>query len=1475
MGVRGLLTRLMDIDSGLVRLARIERRPGWVNILVGIGAACVALAVRWALAPLYGNVTGFMILLPAVVLAALAAGRLAGAAAAVACLLGGWVVVGPDAPGAGLRDHLGQVATFNFILVSGFVTLVAASLRKILGRLDVTVAALKASDARIDETEHRLQLISEHAPVMLWMSDGTGKCVHLNAEQRAFWKAPDDLAQFDFLGTVHPDDRERLVTATMAAAEARAPLDIESRSLRHDGEWRILRTQTRPRIDRDGEYLGMIGVNVDVTETRAAEEALRESEARFRLVADNIPNLAWMAEADGAIYWYNQRWHDYTGTTPEQMAGWGWQAVHDPAFVDGVTARFKHCIETGQPWEDIFPLRSASGDWGWFLSRAQPVRGADGAIMRWFGTNTDITAQRQAEAALRESEGRFRLMADTAPSAVWLTNAEGEVEFVNQALVEFYGRPEHGLMGHVWKEALHPEDAPGVMATQAEHRPKKAPYGFEARFRRIDGVWRWMKVTVNPRFDAHGAFMGYVGLSFDVTESRRAIEALERQQRRQSFLLALNDRLRDLSDAGDIMIEVERSLGAELDADRVGYGEVDLAAGLVSMSRDWTAGVVSAEGQFALADLGADLIADLAEGRFIRIPDVLEDPRTARAPTIFSRLSTRALMRAPLIRGGQLRAFLYAHNSEPRDWTDDEVALVEEVAARTWTEIERTRAEAVVRESEQRFRAIADTAPVLIWVTNEDRTRAFVNQAYVAYNGGTYEDARDADWRAVLHPDDHERIIRESLAGEATGQPFSMEARYLRHDGEYRWLKSFSRPRMTGDHVSGFVGVAFDVTDTRETNARLAAAAAERDAILGQLGEGVIVTDPTGKIVFVNEAAKRLHGVEQLEVGPDDYASAYSLFTEDGQPYPPEELPLARAVRNAETVTEARWRIRRPDGTNVLAVGNARPVDGPDGQRIGAVLTLRDETARIQAEHRLTESEARFRTVADSAPALIWMTDTDGTVLFTNRRYKTFFNVRRESEVVDGWNRLIFAEDKEVFLDAIRNAMTRRDRFEGVVRVDHPSLGLRWLRCECLPRFDAAGAFQGYVGANIDVTEAKKAEDDLKRINELLEERVGEALAEKAKAEADLMHAQRMEAVGRLTGGVAHDFNNLLTVVIGALDIILRSPKDEAKRQRLGEAALSAARRGERLTHQLLAFSRRQTLRPEPVDLNALIRESEPLLRRAVGEAVEFKLTLRRGGVRVNVDPAQFEAALLNLVVNARDAVGDKGRVSVQTALCKVKAGEAPDLAPGDYVCVTVTDNGEGIPADVLNRVFEPFFTTKPIGKGTGLGLSQVYGFTRQSGGGARIRSTPGKGAEIRLYLPPLGADDALPAADADAAAAKPSMGGRILLVEDDAGVAAIAVDLLSEMGLAVTAVDSGPRALEALAKARFDIMLSDIIMPGGMSGVDLAKKAAAEWPDMRIVLASGYAGDDMDETLKDAPWPFLKKPYSADELRAILGEPA
>ncbi|HZW15834.1 MAG TPA: PAS domain S-box protein [Brevundimonas sp.] len=1332
---------MLNIDAGLTRLARVRSRAWWVSALIGIGCAVGMLLVRAGLSGFYGDITGFMILLPAVVVAALAGGRMAGAVAVFVCLFGGWVILGGETAGVGTGNRLGLIATTNFIAVGLFVTVVAASLRKVLWRLDASIDALRQSADRISESEHRLHVVSEQAPVMLWMSDEAGRCVHLNQALRRFWGVTEVDGTLDFAAFLHEDDRARVAAVTRAAIKRVAPFETEARFRRADGAWRTLHTEAQPRIDADGRFLGLIGVNVDVTEARAAEAALREREAQLQAMVDQASAGIARVSLDGTILSANARYAEILGVRHDRAVGLTTEAVSHPDDIEPTRRALAEALRKGGSQLEKRYIHS-DGSIVWVVISVRALTGPSGAVEGFIAVVVDISGAKAAEAALRESEARFRLMADTAPSPVWLTNANGEVEFVNAALVDFYGRPAEDILGHVWREAIHPDDVPGVNAIQALHRPEQQPYGFEARFLRADGAWRWMRVAVNPRFGADGQFMGYVGLSFDVTDSHEAIGLIARQERRQSFLLALTDSLRDLTSPDAIMAEVERALGAELQVQRVGYGEVDQERQTVSMSRDWTADVASAQGQFSLEDFGAGLISDLAAGRTVKISDVRQDPRTEDALEIFERLQTRSLIRAPLIRSGRLRAFMYAHDSKVREWTDEELDLLQEVAGRTWTEIERTRAEAEVRESEERFRAIADTAPVLIWVTQQDRTRAFVNQAYVAYSGGTYEESRQLDWREILHPDDQERVLEESLAGEATRQPFSLEARYRRHDGQYRWLKSFSRPRFGGSgEVVGFVGVAFDVTDIRE------------------------------------------------------------------------------------------------------------------------------------AQARLLESETRFRTVADSAPALIWMSDENGRVTFANRRYRTFFSIESEEALDEGWRRVAHPDDVDQFDAAYLEAFQNRDRFEGLVRVNHPMLGLRWLRCEGVPRFDGDGRFQGYVGANIDVTEAKRAEDDLKRINELLEERVGEALAEKAKAEADLMHAQRMEAVGRLTGGVAHDFNNLLTVVIGALDMMLRAPDDAARQKKLGEAALSAARRGERLTHQLLAFSRRQALRPEPTDLNGLIRESEPLLRRALGEAIDFKPKLRRGGARVNVDPAQFEAALLNLVVNARDALGDRGKVGVHTMLCSVDVGEIAELPAGDYVCVTVSDNGSGMTPEVMERVFEPFFTTKPVGKGTGLGLSQVYGFARQSGGGVRVTSTPGRGTEVRLYLPPLAPSEKMESAALPAALRAMAAGRRLLLVEDDAGVAAVAQELLEGLGLEVRTAENGPEALERLREARFDIMLTDVVMPGGMTGIELARECARSWPEMRIVLTSGYAGEDVDAALADAPWPFIRKPYSGRQLADVLGD--
>jgi PAS domain S-box-containing protein len=418
------------------------------------------------------------------------------------------------------------------------------------------------------------------------------------------------------------------------------------------------------------------------------------------------------------------------------------------------------------------------------------------------------------------------------------------------------------------------------------------------------------------------------------------------------------------------------------------------------------------------------------------------------------------------------------------------------------------------------------------------------------------------------------------------------------------------------------------------------------------------------------------------------------------------------------------------------------------------------------------------------------------------------------------------------------------------------------LEVTAAPVPDRTSAGQLAVVAFQDVTEKLAAEA-----------RVTAALAEKAEAEAALNHAQRLESLGRLTGGVAHDFNNLLTVVIGALDVILRHPENAERRQRLGEAALAAARRGERLTAQLLAFARRQPLQPEECDLNELIRQSEPLIRRAIGVGVSLELRLCDTHAVALIDPAQLEGTLLNLVVNAVDATPAQGHISIETLERELTAEEFPNLAPGRYFCLRVTDTGQGMSAQVLDHIFEPFFTTKGPGKGTGLGLSQVYGFVRQSGGEVRVSSVEGEGTHFSVYLPVVESSAAAQFAGPVVELSEERR-LKVLLAEDDASVATVTEMMLTNLGHEVTRVENAQQALTVLySETQVDLLLSDVIMPGGVNGVELAQQAAAVRPGLKILLSSGYAGEWLDQAIAAGEWPLLRKPYLERELAAQLKE--
>ena len=383
-------------------------------------------------------------------------------------------------------------------------------------------------------------------------------------------------------------------------------------------------------------------------------------------------------------------------------------------------------------------------------------------------------------------------------------------------------------------------------------------------------------------------------------------------------------------------------------------------------------------------------------------------------------------------------------------------------------------------------------------------------------------------------------------------------------------------------------------------------------------------------------------------------------------------------------------------------------------------------------------------------------------------------------------------------------------------------------------------------------------------------------LTARVKLEHDLRQAQKMEAIGQLTGGLAHDFNNLLTVISGNLEMLEQRQPDDDSRALLKEAQ-EATDLGAQLANRLLAFGRRQPLNPKPIDLNALAGGLVDLLRRTLGEALEIETQLVSGMPMVMADPGQFENALLNLAINARDAMPKGGRLVIRTGRKEIDSDEARlgELTIGDYAMVAVTDTGTGMTPDVQRRAFEPFFTTKETGKGSGLGLSMVYGFVKQSGGHVQLYSEVGHGTTVRIYLPINAAMAARAVPAAGSSEARTSTGERILVVEDDPRVRRVSVRRLRNLGHDVVEAESGPAALKILNSGeRVDVVFSDVVMAGGMTGIELAHEVRKRWPNLRILLTSGYSDPAaIQDGLVRTSAGWLGKPYSTRELQAKLDE--
>ncbi len=788
---------------------------------------------------------------------------------------------------------------------------------------------------------------------------------------------------------------------------------------------------------------------------------------------------------------------------------------------------------------------------------------------------------------------------------------------------------------------------------------------------------------------------------------------------------------------------------------------------------------------------------------------------------------------------------------------------------------EQTRAADELRSSEARLALATHAASLGIW--DWEVTSGRMNYSPLAREicgfapdqAVTYEDAK-----AVTHPDDYPRT--SAMAQRALDpdirevQPY--EYRIVRLDGSIRWV--IAHGEAVFDDVDGratavrYVGTLQDITDRKQTEQELR----EQFAILAQLAEGVIVADARGRLTFVNEAAARLHGVAELGVEPEHYSDTYHLFTENGVPYPPLELPLSRALRG-EIVEEARWRVRRPDDTSILAIGSARPIHDQAGVQIGAVLTLRDDTAREAAERALRENEARLRAITDNLPGgMVYQVrvDADGmgrSFQFLSQSFERLTGYRLDQVAADPLlpYKIILPDDAGRLAAAEEESIRALGPFDHEVRFRRADGEVRWGRIISAPRQQPDGSTI-WDGIKIDVTDQKRLETELHALNESLERRVRERTAELERVHEQLRQSQKLEAMGQLTGGVAHDFNNLLTPILGSLDLVVQKPGLGEREQRLLRAALESAERAKTLVQRLLAFARRQPLQLGPVDVPAMIGGMIDLVASTSGPRVRVSTNVEDDLPAALAERNQLEMALLNLCVNARDAMPDGGNLSIAARRVVLEAGASGELDPGEYVSIAVSDTGAGMTPDIAAKAIEPFFSTKGIGRGTGLGLSMVHGLASQLGGSMSIKSKVGLGTTIELTLPVADTDQTLSRLLPDPTVRSEQAKGKVLLVDDEESVRISTAEMLLEMGYTVRQAESGAEALPILDSWRPQFLLTDHLMPG-MTGTQLAEFVDRSHPATSVLVISGYADIDGLPT----KLPRLTKPFRKHELAAAL----
>lgn len=1078
---------------------------------------------------------------------------------------------------------------------------------------------------------------------------------------------------------------------------------------------------------------------------------------------------------------------------------------------------------SGEPtWSEDMPLtmnRRGHDEQTWFTFSYSPVRDEQGRVAGMFCACSETTRRIRAEAELREAEARVRALADHLPGGYVYqiaTPRDGSGRrflYVSQGFERMTGLPAQAVLADpaAAYDLFLPEDRSRLAEAEAAAIRDLAPFDVEAPMRRPDGRIIWTRIVSAPR--ALGDDLVWDGLHLDDT-ARRQVE----------------ERLR----------ESERRLRLATEAAEVGLWDVDEVNGTLF----WPARVkamfgISPEVPVTMADYYAGLHPDDREA-------------TSAAYAAAADPDRRAVYDVEYRTVGKEDGVVRWVAAKGRGIFEGDRCL--RVLGTAIDITARKQAEAALLDREARLKAVFAQAGAGLALTDFNGRFTEVNETYCTIVGRPRDQVLGAYMQEITHPDDLASNGALFEAAVREGRAFDIEKRYVRPDGEIVWVRnSVSAVRSDDGTIAAMLAVNVDITDRVRAEAALRESEEQFRVLSQVLPNFVWATEADGRATWFNERVYAYAGLSPGELDADSWRAIV---------HPDDQERVAREWVVAVTAVasyQCEYRLRRADGTYRWFLGRGQPVVGSNGAVLRWVGTSTDidEQKRVMAElvrfnetleRRVAERTAEHDRVWRNSRDLLVVVGGDGVFRAVNPAWETILGYSPAEVTGRHFGDFISPDDVEMTRAALERAVSSGPLTDFENRYRHKDGTSRWISWRTSIEGDLVYAY------GRDVT-AEKAQ--------------GEALRQ---AEEALRQSQKLEAVGQLTGGVAHDFNNLLTIIRSSVDFLRRPDLPEERKDRYLTAVSETVDRAAKLTGQLLAFARRQALKPETLDVGARLRGVADLLDTVTGARIRVVTELPKQPCFVKVDLSQFETALVNMAVNARDAMEGEGTLTLRLDCCvALPSIRGHAGAPGPFAAVSLHDTGSGIAPTVMAHVFEPFFTTKEVGKGTGLGLSQVFGFAKQSGGDVAVDSAPGRGTTFTLYLPEV--EPEAVAADGEGRAGSVEPGGfgqQVLVVEDNVEVGRFATQILEDLGYVTTWAGNADAALAYLATggAGFDAVFSDVVMPG-MNGVELAREIRRRFPNLPVVLTSGYSHVLAQEGSHG--FELLQKPYSAEQLSRIL----